>query len=644
MATEVTPSHQYRHFYGIWHEIDNNNIDSLINHPKLFETMNEKQQGLTPLHLACLRKNKAIVQFLLSSGADPNISCYQRTPLYTCTFMGEEDLVELLLKYGANPNIMCKGVAPIHLATSKGRIDILELLFNYGADMSLQSPQFGSALHIAAKKNHKFVARFLVEHNCDLNLFDEEGETPLHVACRNGRTEIVNLLLEYSEKLNPFLKEKYEGNTALHLAAINGHWDIFLALAKRYPKLTVVTNDRENKTSFFYVLPAHRQSLRDSYIARRSRGPGFGRLLIECNAAHNVSSSLKPYTRLFADLILCTKDTQEPYHSIYCHKAILWARCHFFRPLLTDTKTLSTNSNDNNSQLDTIDFSQFSYRSLFPVIYYLYSNKLKCERESLNDVLTVAEHFRIPRLISMIHSEMGKSVNIPESTFASDMEQLINNKLFADIIFLVSPTPSSQQSNTLQSQSYDNRNSIQQPKKDMIYAHKAILISRSEYFKVMFLPTVVRENPDMLKSLTNWFGSLSLDKNTQIPTTIIRDVSYQIFRSVMRYIYTWTIGAELNGNTASELLEVSTRMLLERLHEQCQNFFCHHITTTNVCEILQLAHMFNAILLKEECIDVILRNYVEIQKLPQWKGLNDEIRKEIELCLGNKKKRTSTLS
>jgi hypothetical protein len=51
MASEVTSFHQYPHFRGIWHEIDNNNFERLINHPKLLEAMNEKQQGLTPLHL-----------------------------------------------------------------------------------------------------------------------------------------------------------------------------------------------------------------------------------------------------------------------------------------------------------------------------------------------------------------------------------------------------------------------------------------------------------------------------------------------------------------------------------------------------------------------------------------------------------------
>jgi hypothetical protein len=82
-------------------------------------------------------------------------------------------------------------------------------------------------------------------------------------------------------------------------------------------------------------------------------------------------------------------------------------------------------------------------------------------------------------------------------------------------------------------------------------------------------------------------------------------------------------------------------MMLEPLSEYSQNFLCHHITLNNVCELLDLAHTFNATLLKEECIDVILRNYLDVLKLPQWKEIGSELRAEIDFCLGYKKKRTS---
>jgi hypothetical protein len=34
---------------------------------------------------------------------------------------------------------------------------------------------------------------------------------------------------------------------------------------------------------------------------------------------------------------------------------------------------------------------------------------------------------------------------------------------------------------------------------------------------------------------------------------------YRVFQSLLRYVYTWTVGTEFNGNTALEFLEISTR-------------------------------------------------------------------------------------
>jgi hypothetical protein len=60
-------------------------------------------------------------------------------------------------------------------------------------------------------------------------------------------------------------------------------------------------------------------------------------------------------------------------------------------------------------------------------------------------------------------------------------------------------------------------------KEKIFYAHKAILASRSEYFRVMFLPTVTLQNPNLLNTLTNWVGSLSLEDNKQISAVTIKD-------------------------------------------------------------------------------------------------------------------------
>lgn len=65
----------YTHFHSIWRDIDNNNLEKLgeVNHDYLRAQINEKEQGLTPLFLACQRKYPAMIHYLLQAGADPNI-------------------------------------------------------------------------------------------------------------------------------------------------------------------------------------------------------------------------------------------------------------------------------------------------------------------------------------------------------------------------------------------------------------------------------------------------------------------------------------------------------------------------------------------------------------------------------------------
>jgi len=64
-------------------------------------------------------------------------------------------------------------------------------------------------------------------------------------------------------------------------------------------------------------------------------------------------------------------------------------------------------------------------------------------------------------------SMLGKNVTLPESTFKSDLLQLINNQLFSDVKFTLNGSAGP----------------------ELIYAHKFILMYRSEFFRAMFMPT-----------------------------------------------------------------------------------------------------------------------------------------------------------
>jgi len=72
-------------------------------------SQDKESDGRTPLHRACLENSPEIVEFLLQSGADPNIKgehCDE--PLLEIVIESEDnvfEIVKLLLQFGANPSV-----------------------------------------------------------------------------------------------------------------------------------------------------------------------------------------------------------------------------------------------------------------------------------------------------------------------------------------------------------------------------------------------------------------------------------------------------------------------------------------------------------------------------------------------------------
>lgn len=94
--------------------------------------------GLSPLHIACVRGNHSTVCYLIEEGADIN-SCDHngKSSLYLTCEYGHCSIVELLLSKGADVNICDKdGASPLYIACQQGDNDILKLLINHGADVN----------------------------------------------------------------------------------------------------------------------------------------------------------------------------------------------------------------------------------------------------------------------------------------------------------------------------------------------------------------------------------------------------------------------------------------------------------------------------------------------------------------------------
>lgn len=160
-----------------------------------------QQNGGTPLFLAVQNNFPALVELLVSRGADVNLTLNDGTsPLCSAAYLGNtevvrrlllapdiqvdhttheqvtalvfavqhrsKDIVEILLDKGANPDIVDdEGVAPLHIACIHGFTEIAVVLLNAGADMELKAGGIYTPQQIARWAGHPELAELVKERS-----------------------------------------------------------------------------------------------------------------------------------------------------------------------------------------------------------------------------------------------------------------------------------------------------------------------------------------------------------------------------------------------------------------------------------------------------------------------------------------------
>jgi ankyrin repeat protein len=167
-------------------------------------------------------------------------------PLYHACMANDLALVEKLLTEGADPN---DGESVYHSAQLNLR-GCLELLLAHGADLSARHPVYkNTPLYFLAGHREgepgTDVAlegiRWLLEHGADPNVAsDDAGETPLHLAARTGWGPrlLPALLLAHGADVD---RARADGRTALVLAVRRGNARLAEDLAARGASASGVT-------------------------------------------------------------------------------------------------------------------------------------------------------------------------------------------------------------------------------------------------------------------------------------------------------------------------------------------------------------------------------------------------------------------
>jgi leucine-zipper-like transcriptional regulator 1 len=180
-----------------------------------------------------------------------------------------------------------------------------------------------------------------------------------------------------------------------------------------------------------------------------------------------------------------------------------------------------------------------------------------------------------------------KPICVPPPALVHDFQRLINNPELADVVFIV-----------------ENKN---------VYAHRAVLAIRSEYFRVM-LCGGMRESMMMLtadNSNSTTAGKSDVGSedgiNSNCQAIELPDISYYVFLKVLEFLYTDSVGT-VSLEVGIHLLIASEQFMLDRLKALCEDLIRRDISTETVVTILVASHRHHASGLKDIALEYILTN------------------------------------
>ncbi|KAH8382604.1 hypothetical protein KR009_004375, partial [Drosophila setifemur] len=210
--------------------------------PELLESADE--DGFTPLHLAVIQGNLAMVNLLLANKADVNaVDNEGHSVVHWATVCGEVESLRAVLAAGASvakPD--ANGGTPLHYAaqmcgashdskqqvsssaSSRLSLEILGILLSHPqSSVDVQDKDGRQPLLWAASAGSAKAVIALVKAGARVESSDKDGLTALHCAGSRGHTECIDTLIGLCGAPTDLIDSN--GCTALHYAVTLGHAD-----------------------------------------------------------------------------------------------------------------------------------------------------------------------------------------------------------------------------------------------------------------------------------------------------------------------------------------------------------------------------------------------------------------------------------
>ena len=257
--------------------------------------------GATPLQLAAINGNAAMIEKLIKAGADVNapLTRYGDTALMMAARTGKPDAIKVLLDNGAQINLSESwgGTTALMWAVSESHPDAARLLIERGANVNARSkivpsedrrggttanssvtslprdPQPGenpkkdyyggfTPLHFAVRQGDLGSTRRLVAAGADVNAITADGKGSLELAIYNGNYEMASFLIDNKANVS---HADAEGFTALFWAVDRRNMETnpgmpWMVTADPLPLIKKLLAAGANPNAFVDNIPTSRRS------------------------------------------------------------------------------------------------------------------------------------------------------------------------------------------------------------------------------------------------------------------------------------------------------------------------------------------------------------------------------------------------